>query len=74
MRLVIVRQLECQAADEDFTCPPEGPIPTAASNFLGKVTTIAKERPPLCHLIEDHGTRLATHNDPVCSEPDGRRN
>ena len=50
MRLVIVRQLECQAADEDFTCPPEGPIPTAASNFLGKVTTIAKERPPLCHV------------------------
>jgi hypothetical protein len=51
MRLVIVRQLECQAADEDFTCPPEGPIPTAASNFLGKVTTIAsKERLPVRHV------------------------
>ena len=50
MRVVIVRQLECQVADEDFTCPPEGPIPTAASNFLGKVTTIAsKERLPVPH-------------------------
>ena len=50
MRLVIARQLECQAADEEFHLPPGGPIPTVASSFLGKVTTIAKERPPLCHV------------------------
>ena len=33
-----------------FHLPSGDPIPTAASNFLGKVTTIAKERPPLCHV------------------------
>jgi hypothetical protein len=50
MRLVTAPQLECQAAGRGFHLPPGGPIPTAAFNFLGKVTTIAKERAPLCHV------------------------
>ena len=50
MRLVIVWQLECQAAAGDFTYP-RGPIPAAASSFLGKVTTIAsKDRLPARHV------------------------
>jgi hypothetical protein len=50
MRLVIIRQLECQAA-AGVSFATEVTIPPAASNFLGKVTTIAsKERLPVRHV------------------------
>ena len=49
MRLVIARQLECQAA-AGVSFAIGVTIPTAACNFLDKVTTIAKKRPPLCHV------------------------
>jgi hypothetical protein len=49
MRLVIIREPECQAtAEVSFAIGVT--IPPAASNFLGKVTTIAKERLPARHV------------------------
>jgi hypothetical protein len=50
MRLVIAPQLECQAA-AGVSFAIGVTIPTAASNFLGNVTTMpSKERLPVRHV------------------------